>query len=138
MSRKTRLALEAMVDIGLHARPDPVQSRDVTERLGVPQRYLEQSLQHLVREGLLRGVRGPRGGYALARERRRISAGDVVRALGSAEVDDGAELPAESVTAGLWERAESAMLAELDAMTIEQLCAEAQAKRPAEDGHFAI
>ena len=42
---------------------------------------LEQVLQQLVRADILRGVRGPRGGYRLARERRRISLGEVVRVL---------------------------------------------------------
>ena len=62
LTRKTALAIEAVVDIAFHARPDPVQARDITERQGVPHRYLEQVLQRLVREGVLRGVRGPRGG----------------------------------------------------------------------------
>ena len=72
-SRKTLLALEAVLDVAYNARPDPVQSKDITRRLGIPQRYLEQVMQQLVREGVLKGVRGPRGGYTLARERRRIS-----------------------------------------------------------------
>ena len=38
-------------------------------------------MQQLVRAGILRGVRGPRGGYRLARERRRVSVGDVVRVV---------------------------------------------------------
>ena len=42
LSRKSLLALEAVLDVALHARPDPVQARDITARQGVPQRYLEQ------------------------------------------------------------------------------------------------
>jgi len=60
-SRKTLLAIEAVVDVALHARPNPVQSRELTKRQGVPQRYLEQVMQQLVHEGILRGVRGPKG-----------------------------------------------------------------------------
>jgi deoxyuridine 5'-triphosphate nucleotidohydrolase len=73
LSRKTALALEAVLDVAYNARPDPVQSRDITERQGIPHRYLEQVLQRLVRDGILKGVRGPRGGYTLARERRRVT-----------------------------------------------------------------
>ena len=58
LSRKSLLALEAVLDVALHARPDPVQARDITARQGVPQRYLEQVMQALVRAGILRGVRG--------------------------------------------------------------------------------
>jgi Rrf2 family protein len=69
LSRKTLLALEAVIDIAYNARPEPVQAKEITSRQGVPQRYLEQVMQQLVRAGVLRGVRGPRGGYRLARER---------------------------------------------------------------------
>ena len=57
LPRKTLYALEAVVDIAYNARPDPVQSKDITRRQGIPHRYLEQVLQHLVRNGILRGVR---------------------------------------------------------------------------------
>jgi DNA-binding IscR family transcriptional regulator len=53
-------------------------------------------LQALVREGILKGIRGPRGGYALAREHKRITAEDIVRAAGSS--NDGAmPLPVSSL-----------------------------------------
>ena len=81
LSRKTLLALEAVVDVAVNARPDPVQSRDITQRQGIPQRYLEQVLQRLVRANILKGVRGPRGGYSLARERRKISVADIVQVV---------------------------------------------------------
>ena len=48
-------------------------------------RHLEPVLQALVRDGILRCVRWPHGGYELAREHRRISAEDILRAAGSAE-----------------------------------------------------
>src|ERR1700749_2285738 len=89
LSRKTLLALEAVIDIAFNARPEPVQAKEITARQGVPQRYLEQVMQQLVRAGILKGVRGPRGGYRLARERRRISVGDVVRVAES--IEDGEE-----------------------------------------------
>ena len=74
LSRKMLYALEAVVDIAYNARPEPVQSKEITRRQGIPQRYLEQVMQQLVHEGVLKGVRGPKGGYRLARERRRKSA----------------------------------------------------------------
>ena len=47
LPRKTLYALEAVVDIAYNSRPDPVQSKDITRRQGIPHRYLEQVLQHL-------------------------------------------------------------------------------------------
>ncbi len=58
LSRKTLLALEAVIDIAFNARPEPVQAKEITARQGVPQRYLEQVMQQLVRAGILKGVRG--------------------------------------------------------------------------------
>ena len=129
LSRKTLLALEAVLDVAYNARPDPVQSKDITARLGIPQRYLEQVMQQLVHRGVLKGVRGPRGGYTLARERRRITVGEIVRIVDAIErAEDDA--PASSSELGeriarpLWAEAEDAFLARLDGVTMEDLCAE--------------
>lgn len=146
--RKLIYALEAVVDIAYNARPEPVQAKRITERQGVPQRYLEQVMQRLVRAGILKGVRGPRGGYTLARERRRISVGEVVRVIEAIEAEDGEEtLDAGSelgrrVVRPLWQELNEAMLARLDATTLEDLCAKARdlGVRPVgrDSGDFAI
>lgn len=145
LTRKTALAIEAVVDIAFHARPDPVQARDITERQGVPHRYLEQVLQRLVREGVLRGVRGPRGGYTLARERRRVTLGDVVRVVSAMDAEEEAlefspGLGAQ-VVAPVWQEASAAMLARFDAVTLEDLCRKAEElgiKAPQGDLDFTI
>lgn len=131
LSRKTLLALEAVIDIAYNARPEPVQAREITARQGVPQRYLEQVMQQLVRAGILKGVRGPRGGYRLARERRRISVGDVVRvamSLDPAEEDftGGSEL-GRRVVMPIIASLQDDVMAKLDQVTIEDLCKKARA-----------
>ncbi|MFP5469574.1 MAG: RrF2 family transcriptional regulator, partial [Alphaproteobacteria bacterium] len=88
LTKKMRYALEAVVDIAYNARPTPVQSREITQRQGIPQRYLEQVMQQLVHANILKGVRGPRGGYTLARERRRISVGEIIRVIGDTDDND--------------------------------------------------
>ena len=75
ISRKSALAIEAVLYVALNAVDRTVRSGEITQRQNVPQRYLEPVLQALVREGVMVGVRGPRGGYKLARERRRITQG---------------------------------------------------------------
>ena len=127
LSRKTMLALEAVLDVAYNARPDPVQSKDITRRQGIPQRYLEQVMQQLVHSGILKGVRGPRGGYTLARERRKITVGDIVRVVdqidaeGDSDPVSRAEL-GEKVIAPLWEETRDVVLARLDAITMQDLC----------------
>lgn len=131
LSRKTLLALEAVIDIAFNARPEPVQAKEITARQGVPQRYLEQVMQQLVRAGVLKGVRGPRGGYRLARERRRISVGDIVRVAES--IDDGendnplptSDLGARIVTP-LIQSLQEDVMTRLDAISIEDLCQRAR------------
>jgi Rrf2 family protein len=85
LPRKGVLAITAVIDIALHADGRPVAAKSLALRHDLPPRHLEPVLQALVRQGILRGVRGPRGGYELAREQDRISADDILRAAGTVE-----------------------------------------------------
>jgi Rrf2 family iron-sulfur cluster assembly transcriptional regulator len=131
LSRKTLYALEAVVDIAYNARAEPVQSKEITRRQGIPQRYLEQVMQQLVRAGILRGVRGPRGGYLLARERRRVTVGEIVRVIAAMEDEtDGVGYASESamgqrIIAPLLDSIQQDMMKRLDSVTVEDLCSEA-------------
>jgi Rrf2 family protein len=132
LSRRSLLAISAVTDIALYARPLPVSAKALAARHNLPARHLEPVLQALVRHSILKGVRGPRGGYELARERRRITAAEIVRIAMTAEVDDTpSPLPesklAELVVGPLVERGTAAFLAELEGVTVEDLCARAQA-----------
>jgi Rrf2 family protein len=129
LSKKTMFVLEAVLDIACNARPDPVQSKDIAQRQGIPQRYLEGALQHLVRAGILRGVRGPKGGYRLARERRRISVAEVVRLM--EEMDEQDSEPATSplgreVVQPLWRELRGDMLDRLEGVSLEDLFRQAR------------
>jgi Rrf2 family protein len=132
LSRKTLLALEAVIDIAFNARPEPVQAKEITARQGVPQRYLEQVMQQLVRAGVLKGVRGPRGGYRLARERRRISVGDIVRVAESIDDEENGQVEPLSalgarIVTPLMHSLQDEVMARLDAISIEDLCKQARA-----------
>jgi len=130
LSKKSSLALEAVLDVAYNARPNPVQSKDITERQGIQSRYLEQVLQFLVKRGILKGVRGPKGGYTLARERRRLTLGDVLRVIEDLENEDDkmdsmSEL-GEKVIQPIWAEFHAEMLERLDRITLEDLCNKAQ------------
>ena len=95
LPRKGILAIAAVVDIALHDGEHPVSAKTLAVRHGLPPRHLETLLQGLVQANILKGVRGPRGGYELARERRKISAGEIVRtALALSAVSNAAAPPA--------------------------------------------
>ena len=130
LSKKLLFAIEAVVDVAYHAGHRPVRSSDISDRQGIPRRYLEQVLQQLVRAGILSGVRGPRGGYLLARERRRITVGDITRVVALADVEDATEPPSDlghKVVWPMWTGFEKEMMDRLDSVTIEDLCLKANA-----------
>lgn len=130
LTRKLMFAIEAVVDIAYNSGEHPVQSKDIAERQGIPRRYLEQVLQQLVRADILRGVRGPRGGYRLARERRRIPLGEIVRIVAGMNADEededtGSEL-GRVVLQPLWQDLQEEALVKLDAVSVEDLCGTAR------------
>jgi len=140
LSRKTLFAIEAVLDIAYHAGAEPVQSREITRRQGIPRRYLEQALQNLVRNGVLVGVRGPRGGYRLARERRRITIGEIIRVVRNGDSEDdplqedtGSPLGLK-VVRPLWMELQGELLSRLDGVTLDDLCHRADVAGIASEG----
>ncbi|MGH6830062.1 MAG: RrF2 family transcriptional regulator [Methylocella sp.] len=128
LSRRGHLALAAVVDIAIHARPRPIAAKALAERLDLPPRHLEGLLQSLVHANILKGVRGPRGGYELARERRRITAASVLRAVSSENGGDEALhcRLVRQLVAPIVEAAGKAFIDELETITIDDICRRAE------------
>lgn len=128
LSKKMLYAIEAVLDIAYHAANEPVQSREINRRQQIPRRYLEQALQQLVRSNILIGVRGPRGGYRLACERRRISVGDIIRVVRNIETSDDPILDTEGSELGtkvvrpMWLSLQETVMSELNKISIDDLC----------------
>lgn len=70
-----------MVELARHAGDGPLLMRAITERQGIPRKYLHAILTALRSRGLVRSLRGSRGGYALGRPPEEITALDIIRAL---------------------------------------------------------
>ncbi len=125
-------AIEAVLDIAYNSGVQPVQSREINSRQGIPRRYLEPVLQQLVRAGILDGVRGPRGGYRLARERRRITLAEIAEAVRSTEsTGDPFDIPPGSplghdIVRPLCMDLVSTWTKQLEKITIEDLCMRAR------------
>ncbi|MCC6949252.1 MAG: Rrf2 family transcriptional regulator [Bradyrhizobiaceae bacterium] len=128
LSEKSLLAIAAVVDVALHARGQPVAAKALAERHGLPPRHLEPVLQALVHAGILKGVRGPRGGYELARERRRISVAEIVRIAEAASEDGRQAVPpvVTKVIAPAVAEAEASFETALAAITVDRLCQDAE------------
>ena len=90
LSRRSLLAIAAVVDIALHARPSPVAAKCWPPGTTCRPAISRRCCRPWSGPGILKGVRGPRGGYELARERRRITAGDIVRAAMASTGEDAA------------------------------------------------
>lgn len=81
ISTKGRYALRTMIDIAKNDGENrPVSIKEVSERQGISIKYLEQIISLLVKGGLLRSVRGAKGGYLFAVPLESITAGEVLRA----------------------------------------------------------
>jgi len=80
-------AISAVVEIALYSREGPLSAIDLAKRLQLPSRHLEPVLNALTRKGILVGVRGPNGGYKIAKEERAICAHDIFQAVKTIEVD---------------------------------------------------
>jgi Rrf2 family iron-sulfur cluster assembly transcriptional regulator len=130
LPRKGVLAITAVIDIALNARGRPVAAKALATRHRLPPRHLEPVLQALVRQGILKGIRGPRGGYQLAREQRRITADDILRAAGTVDEIDGVALAGSlllnKVVMPALGAAEDAFSAALARINVEDLADSAQ------------
>jgi len=146
LPKKLFYAVEAVLYIAYNAGRGPITGRDIAERQGLPPRYLEQLMQRLVRGGVLRGVRGPHGGYLLARERRRITIGDICECLNGKDDDNvkgygGTKLGAQIVSP-VWEAAHRQTMEYLSKVNLADLCEQAFTKNIRKDAEekmdFAI
>ena len=136
LSRKSLLAVAAVIDVAVHGQDRPVSAKALAARHSLPARHLEPVLQALVRMGILRGIRGPRGGYELARERRRITTDDILRAAGT--IEEPGDPPATAGSALLNDvvvpaisQAERAFSVALSRISLDELVRKAEPLRDA-------
>ncbi len=81
LTTKGRFAVTAMIDIALHSNEGPVTLAGVADRQHISLSYLEQLFGKLRRRGLVDSVRGPGGGYTLARDAAKVSVADIILAV---------------------------------------------------------
>jgi Rrf2 family iron-sulfur cluster assembly transcriptional regulator len=137
LPRKGILAIAAVVDVAMHAGERPVSAKTLALRHGLPPRHLEPVLQALVREGILKGIRGPGGGYELAGAAHTITAEHIFRA--AEKLDEADSLPETNsslltdIVLPAMSRAERALSEALVRITVEDMMRPAQrlAVRPA-------
>lgn len=156
LSTRSTYGMRALVELALAAGRGPVSAARIASRQSLSLAYLEQLLHRLKRRGLVSSIRGPRGGYVLAKDPVRITMADVVRVLesgdGAANGGQGrasrrqarlpvhprggqARLPvhpksgqAERITQAVWRCVHERLMESLDAVTLQDLCDEARSQ----------
>lgn len=81
LTTKGRFAVTAMIDLAMRNQGGPVTLADISERQKISLSYLEQLFGKLRRNGLVSSVRGPGGGYNLARKPDEVSVADIILAV---------------------------------------------------------
>ena len=127
LTTKGRFAVTAMLDLALHGSGGPVTLAGISERQKISLSYLEQLFGKLRRRRLVESVRGPGGGYHLAREASKVTVADIIKAveepLDSTQCG-GRENCQENhrcMTHDLWEELNTAVYGFLSGVTLSQL-----------------
>lgn len=135
LSTKGRFAITAMMDIAIHERSGPVTLIGISERQGISMSYLEQMFAKLRKGGLVEGIRGPGGGYRLARRPDQISVADIIDALGDTmnltrlkqHQDEVEEQPA--LTELLWQQFDLQLHEFLNGITLDAFVSHPEVQR---------
>jgi len=133
LSTKSRYAITAMLDLSLNGSEGPVTLADISEHQNISLSYLEQLFASLRSKDLVRGVRGPGGGYYLGKDASQISIAEIICA-----VDEWVEYTRNSgfkrssgdqaslSTRDLWEDFSDQLYSYLDNISLSSLVARAE------------
>lgn len=131
ISTKGRYALRVMVDLAEHQAAGRIPLKEIADRQGVSEKYLENILATLVRAGLLSGMRGKGGGYRLTRDPDKYTAGEILRLTEGSLApvscleggNNGCERAGECRTIGMWRELDEMISNYLDGITVADLVA---------------
>ncbi len=140
----SRYGVRALFDVAYHGGGQPTQIKEIAKRQGISQRYLEQIFNKLLRGGLLKSRRGPRGGYLLARDAAEISIGDIITAAQGPIVPvqclvpesgrkKACELLPNCVTHHVWRETQRLLVDYYNSVTVADLCTIARKQGIARD-----
>jgi Rrf2 family iron-sulfur cluster assembly transcriptional regulator len=140
VSSKGDYACRALLSLALHTpQLGPTSVRDIAERTGVPQPYLEQILLALKGAGLVRSKRGVGGGYVLARSPELIKISEILAAVdgpisvgdfGDPHQDGSCDHEGQCVLLDLWKSAGKQIRVMLDGFTLHSVAAAARGGGP--------
>lgn len=128
ISTRGRYALRLMIDLAMNDEGNPIRIKDVAERQGISDKYLEQIIGVLNKAGYVKSVRGPQGGYMLKKRAEEYSVGMILRLTeGSLSpvlcVEDLEECDRQKgcATFPLWKKINDAINEVVDSVTLKDL-----------------
>ena len=129
LTTKGRFAVTAMLDLALNEAGRPITLSTISERQMISLSYLEQLFSHLRKNGLVKSVRGPGGGYRMALEPEDISVSDIIRAVDE-QIDatqcggnENCQDDRRCMTHDLWAALNYKILEYLEGVSLAQLAA---------------
>ncbi len=145
LSTKGRYATRALLDLALHQVDGPITLKDIAHRQQISLRYLEHLITPLIAAGIVRSVRGPKGGVSLAKTPGEVRLSEIIQLLeGSiapAECVDNPEICTRSklcVTRDIWSELKQAMDGILDSTTLQDLVERQRRKEQPEEMKYYI
>ena len=145
LSTRTRYGARAMLDIALNQESGPVNAREIAQHQELSPKYLEQLMSALQGAGLVRGVRGPQGGYVLTRPAGQISLREIFEALegvnglvGCTAHPEACERSSECATQEVWAQMYAACVGILESTTLADLMRKSEEKRVASPDMYYI
>ena len=133
ISARGRYGMQALFDLAHHSHGQPVPLHLIAQRQNLSLPFLEQIFNRLKRAGLVASVRGPKGGYVLARPCNQVTVGDVLRLTDgnfyavAKEDPDGAHTALkadETMNTLLWKQLGDQIADFLDTVSLADLCVE--------------
>ena len=128
LTKRTRYGTRLLLDLAIHQDQGAVNMSEISKRLNVSVKYLEQLIRPLKKAMLVNSIRGPKGGHMLAKKPDKITLGDITRLFeGQTELVDCISNPEkcpisdECIVRPAWQRATQALYNELDSISITDL-----------------
>ena len=135
MSTKAQYAVRAMVNLDLHSAGRPVTLKDISVREDISLTYLEQLFVKMRRGSIVRSVRGPGGGYVLARPADKIRIDEIIDSVEESLVPvscmdqkNGCQCDDQCVTHNVWQGLGERIRQFLASITLADLTDEAREK----------
>jgi Rrf2 family iron-sulfur cluster assembly transcriptional regulator len=141
ITTRGRYAVMALVSLAASSRGNPVSLKDIAGQEEIPEPYLQQLFSRLRRRNLVKSIRGPGGGFLLARHPSQITIGEIIRTAEGREAGIGCRRSGRTCgrierckTQGMWDALEQRMEEFLDSISIEDLFRETPAEEAREVG----